>query len=418
MLKKRFFLFAVVIVMAAAQAFAGGQSNTAGGKERIRVVTYFAGSDAWAPVWKESIAEYQRLNPNIEIVDESQPTSGANDLLRTKVQTDIAAKTPADILLFFNGNDGQTIIDSGLYVDWTSYMNEDKAWSANLKAGAMEAGRIGNIQYCIPFLGYYEGLFYNKALFDKFNLKEPTTWQNLLDCIDTFKANGIVPFATPLGRGATYLVELVLLAQVGPEGQQRYFDDSWAPALNAVKTLYDRGAFQPDSLTATDDDTRTLFMEGKAAMMANGSWAVNAIKGQPGMRLTAFPTLPGGSGGEKTTIAGFGSGWYLSKAASQRSPEALKFVKWITSPAQATKFLAFGGSSAIVASAPEGATPLEISAIEMLNKAVNTRPAADSQVIREAWVTLTQDGIPYLVGNQRTALETLKMARDIEASAR
>jgi raffinose/stachyose/melibiose transport system substrate-binding protein len=410
-------LFTIILIVTS--VFAGPSRDKASGRERIRVVTYFAGSDSWAPAWKETIAEYQRLNPNVEIVDESQPTAGANDMLRPKVQTDIAAGTPADILLFFNGADSIAVVESGLYVDWTAYMNEDKAWSANLKAGAMAAGKnAAGIQYCIPFLGYYEGLFYSKTLFDRYNLKEPTSWQNILDCIAVFKSNGVVPIAAPLGAASSTLMELLILAQVGPEGQQKYFDDSWAPAINVIKTLYDQGAFQPDALTATEDDVRTLFREGKAAMMANGSWCVNAVKDQPGMRIVAFPAPPGGKGGARTTVAGFGSGWYLSKAAAQRSGESLKFIKWITSPAQVSKFLAYGGSSAIVAEAPAGASPLEVSAIDMLNKAVDTRPAADSQVAREAWVTITQDGIPYLVRGQRSALDTLKIARDVEAKAR
>jgi raffinose/stachyose/melibiose transport system substrate-binding protein len=409
---KRFFLVFAAACLAATTVFAGPSND----KEKIRVVTFFAGSDQWAPVWKEVIADYQQQNPKVQIVDESQPTSGANDLFRTKIQTEIAAKTPPDLLLFFNGADGQAIVDSGLYVDWTSYMQADTAWSANLKAGAMEAGNQNGVQYCIPFVGYYEGLIYNKALFDKFGLAEPTTWANILASIDTFKANGITPFATSLAK-PSYLVEALILAQAGPQGQQRYFDASWAPALNAVADLYTRGAFPPDALTMTEDDIRVLFTDEKAAMMVNGSWTISGIKDKPGMRITAFPALPGGAGGEKTTVAGFGSGWYLSKAAAQKpSSEALKFVKWITSPAVVSRFIAVGGSSAIICDAPVGATPVEISAVEMLNKATNTRPAADSQVVREAWLAITEDGLPYLVQKQRTAQQLLDRGKQINDS--
>ncbi|MDR2102481.1 MAG: extracellular solute-binding protein, partial [Treponema sp.] len=387
------------------------------GKERIRVVTFFAGSDQWAPVWKEAIQDYMTQNPGVEIVDESQPTSGANDLFRSKVQTEIAAKTPADLMLFFNGADGEAIMDSGLYVDWTSYMKEDAAWSANLKSGPMEAGNLNGVQYCIPYIGYYEGLIYNKALFDKYGLAEPVSWANIIACIDTFKKNGIIPFATGLSRGSSYLVEALILAQVGAAGQQKYFDNSWAPALDAIADLYARGAFPPDTLTMTEDDIRVLFADEKAAMMVNGSWTINGIKDKPGMRIIAFPAPPGGVGGEKTTVAGFGSGWYMSKAAAARSGESLKFVKWLTSPAVMTRFIAVGGSAAVLCEAPEGATPVEKSAVDMLNKATQTRPAADSQVVREAWLAITQDGIPYLVEKQRTALQLLEQARRINASA-
>jgi raffinose/stachyose/melibiose transport system substrate-binding protein len=407
-------LIAVLAFAVAATVFAGGKSQgqAKGGKERIRVVTFFAGSDQWAPTWKEVIQDYQNQNPGVEIVDESQPTSGQNDLFRTKVQTEIAAKNPPDLMLFFNGADGSAVVDSGLYVDWAGYMKEDPAWAANLKAGPMEAGNLNGLQYCIPYIGYYEGLIYNKSLFDKYGLKEPTSWENILACIDTFKKNRITPFATSMMK-PSYLVEALILAQVGAEGQKKYFDDSWAPALDAVAELYARGAFPPDTLTMSEDEIRVIFNDQKAAMMVNGSWTISGIKSNPGMRIIAMPALPGGAGGEKTTVAGFGSGWYMSKAAARRSGETLKFLKWLTSPAVMTRFIAVGGSSAIVCEAPAGAAPVEISAVEMLNKAVNTRPAADSQVVREAWLAITEDGIPYLVEKQRTARQLLEQARGI-----
>ena len=384
--------------------------------EKIRVVTFFAGSDQWAPVWKEVIGEYMDANPGIEIVDESQPTSGTNDVFRTKVQSDIAAKTPPDLMLFFNGADGQMAIDSGLFVDWTSYMADDPEWSANLKASPMEAGNLDGLQYCIPYIGYFEGMLYNKALFDKYGLEEPTTWENILACIDTFKENDVVPFSASIAK-PSYMTELFLLSQVGVAGQKNYFDHSWAPAMDAIAELYQKGAFPADTLTLTEDDVRVLFADQKAAMMINGSWTISALKDNPDMRMIAMPTLPGGVGGSNCTVAGYGSGWYMSNDAAGRSGETLKFLKYLTSPEVMTKFIAVGGSPAVNCDVPEGATPLEVSALEMLDAATETAPACDSQVVREAWLTITEDGLQYLVEGQKSAVELLDAAKAINDSA-
>lgn len=397
----------------------GGSGGKANGKETIRVVTFFAGSDQWAPVWKEVIADYMKDNPNVTILDESQPTAGTNDLFQTKVQTEVSAKTPPDLMLFFNGSDGEWVMDSGLFVDWTKYMQEDPAWAGELKPGPMEVGgKKGNVQYCIPFIGYYEGMLYNKGLFDQYGLAEPTSWENILASIDTLKKNGIIPIATDLGTGSGYLFECFILAQAGAAGQQKYFDPSWAPAMDAIKLLYERGAFPPDTLTMDNDGVRNLFNTGKAAIMFNGSWTVNALKDNPAMRIRATPALPGGAGGDNITVAGFGSGWYMAKAAADRSGETLKFLKWVTSPKQVTRFIAIGGSPAINCDIPEGASPIEISAVEMLNKATDVRPALTSQMVREAYVKLTQDGLPRLVEGKITALDILKEAKAINDSAR
>lgn len=381
----------------------------------VRVVTFFAGSDQWAPVWKEVIADYEAANPGITIVDESQPTSGANDLFRTKVQSDMAAKTPADLILFFNGADADMIIDSELYVDWKPFLDADPEWVSHLKESPMKAGYKDGMQYCLPYIGYFEGLIYNKALFDQYGLAEPTSWDNILACLDVFNENGIVPFATSMAK-PSYLVELFLLSQVGAEGQKNYFDPSWAPALNAVKELYEKKAFPPDSLTASEDDIRTLFADGKAAMMINGSWTISALKDNENMRMIAMPTLPGGVGGEECIISGFGSGWYMSKEAAERDEETLKFLKYMMSPETMTRFIAIGGSPAVDCNVPEGASPLEVSAVEMLNKAKFMEPAADSQVLREAWLIVTEPGLQYIVEGQRTAEDILAEAKALNDS--
>lgn len=418
---KRIAFVVVALFVVCSGLFASGQGGQgAGGKETIRVTTFFAGSDQWAPLWKELLQEYMQANPNVVINDESQPTAGTNDLFRTKVQTEVSAKAPPDLMLYYNGADADLPIASGLFADLTTYLQQDAAWAGNFIQGPLkQAGQRDGVQYCLPFIGYYQALFYNKALFDKYSLAEPTTWANLVASIDTFKKNGIVPVASTLASGSSPLLETVLLAQVGTAGQQpaKFFDSSWAGALTAIKDLYTKGAFPPDCLTMSEQDARILLVNEKAAMMAGGSWSVSTVKQLPGMKIIAMPAPPGGVGGEKTLMMGFGSGWYMSKAAAARSGETLKFLKWITSPAIVTRFITVGGVAAINCDAPAGASPLELSAVTMLGKVVETGPAFDSLVVREAWLKLTQDGLPHLAEGKMTAQQLLDAGKAVQASA-
>lgn len=383
-----------------------------GGKEKIRVFTFFTGSDQWAPVWSEVIAEYMAANPNIEIVDESAPTAGVNDVFRTKMQADIAAGTPADLSIFYTGADGKPLVDSGLFVDFGTYMKDDEKWSGNFKQSALDSQKYDGVQYSLPYLGYYEGLFYNKELFEKYGLEEPVSYDNIMKAIKVFAENDIPAFASSMAK-PSYLLELSILAQSGGEGHKNYFDDSWAPALDSIAEWYQMGAFPKDTMTISEDDIRLMFKEGKAAMMINGSWCVSALEDNENMRLIAMPAFPGGKGGEDCVIAGFGSGWFFSKKAAERSDETLKLLKYLTSPEIVQRFIAVGGSSAIECPVPEGASLLKKSAVEMLNKASYTDTAIDSQVSREAWMAIADDGAPYLVEGKRTSLELLAEARKI-----
>lgn len=406
---KRLLTVSLIVLFCLSSVFAGGSGETTGADNEIRVVTYFAGSDQWAPVWKEVIADYQAAHPEVRILDESQPTAGANDLFRTKIQSDIAARTPADLILFYNGSDAQMIDDSGLYVDFTEYLEADPEWAAGFMPSALEAGVVNGQQLCLPYIGFYEGLFYNKALFDQYGLEEPTTWENFITACEVFIENGVTPIAAPLAK-PSYMVELMILAQVGAEGQQDYFSDSWAPALERIKDLYEMGAFPADAMTLSEDDVRVLFQDGKAAMMFNGSWCTAALKENPDMRIISMPTLPGGVGGSNVALAGYGSGWYMSKEAADDGV-TLDFLKYLTSPEVMTRFIAAGGSPAIYCDTPEGSTPLEDSALAMLNTAQASRNAIDSQVTRESWLTLTEPGIQYICTGERTAQDLLSEAK-------
>ena len=121
---KRLLTVSLIVLFCLSSVFAGGSGETTGADNEIRVVTYFAGSDQWAPVWKEVIADYQAAHPEVRILDESQPTAGANDLFRTKIQSDIAARTPADLILFYNGSDAQMIDDSGMHPLETLFIDD------------------------------------------------------------------------------------------------------------------------------------------------------------------------------------------------------------------------------------------------------------------------------------------------------
>ena len=362
---------------------------------------------------KEVLDEYMESHPGVTIVDESQPTSGAQDLFRTKIQSDIAAQTPPDLMLFYNGEESKMPMDSGLFVDLKPYMDADPEWASHLKESAMEAGRDENgVQYCIPYIGYFEGMIYNKGIFEQYGLEEPTTWDNIINSLDVLNENGIVPFATSMMK-PSYLVEALILAQGGKEVQTDYFGDSWIPCLNALKELYDKNAFPKDSMTMTEDDARTLFADGKAAMMVNGSWTVSGLKDNEDMRMIAFPALPDSTGGPDTVLSGFGSGWYMSKDAAERDDVTLHFLKYMTSPEIIQKFIAVGGSAAIDCEAPEGASPLEKSCLDMLNQATTFVNACDSQVSREAWLALTEPGVQYIVSGETTPEDLLEQCRNL-----
>lgn len=382
-----------------------------GKKETLRVITFFAGSDAWAPTWQEVINEYMESHPNITISDESVPTAGTNDMFRPKMNADIAAKTPVDVALYFNGSDAEPLYESGLYVSWDKYLEEDPEWAANFRSSVLPSGQINNEQFNLPYIGSFEGLCYNKKIFDEYGLEYPTTWENIIKACEKLAGTDIIPMANTL-LSPTCQLETILLAQVGPENQRKPLDDSWAGAIDQFKTLYDLGAFPADAATIADGDTRVIFQDGRAAMTFTGSWTLNSIKDNPDMRMVAVPVPEGSQGQEGAIISVFGSGWYMSKAAAERSDAALEFVKYMCSPEIMARFIEVGGTPAINIEMPEDAEELLISANEMTANATAVNPPIDTQMPREVFNNLAKK-LVYVCDGQMTAQELLEESRSM-----
>ena len=206
------------------------------------------------------------------------------------------------------------------------------------------------------------------------------------------------------------------MGAAGKENHRNYFDDSWAIALDCIADLYKNGGLPKDTFTISEDDIRLLFSEGKAAMMINGSWCTDSLQDNPDMRIISMPTLPGGTGGESCAIAGFSSGWHMTKDAYERSGETLKFLKYLTSPEIMAKFIAYGGSPAINCEAPENSSELLKSAVAMLEKATYQDAALDSQVSHEAYETMN-GGIQYVCEGQMTSAEVIAQAKELNETA-
>jgi len=385
------------------------EPEKSGNKEiSLRVATSFAGSDPWVQVWTKAIQQFQDENPGVKIVDESTPVN--QEALRTKVKADAATGNLADVLFYFNGSETAILADSNSIVSWEEEFAKDPEWAKQFNAGIVDKVKYDGKLYALPYIGFYEGLFWNKALFEQHNLEAPSTYEAFMKAVDTFASTDIIPFATSLTT--PYLQEALILSQVGPEGQQQAYDPSWAPALNIFKELNEKNAFPKDSLTLDDDKAQSLFASGKAAMMFNGSWTAAGLSQDPDIQISPFPLVPGGKG-EGVIVSGFGSGWYMKNSKDpEKYDMALKFIKFMTSPDIAGEFAAIGGTYAVQTKASENTAQLLVDGNAMVSAAKDFVMPIDSYVSRESY-TQFLNGIGYVSAGRKTAEEVLAEAKKL-----
>ncbi|MBR2402307.1 MAG: extracellular solute-binding protein [Lachnospiraceae bacterium] len=140
----------------------------------------------------------------------------------------------------------------------------------------------GNM-YAFPYAGdEYVLWYYNKALFTEHNLEVPTTYDELLNCIEVFKANGIVPLALFGQEGWNTAAMFDAIATRYAAGgiktldtqEASITDEGYVKAANKLEELVKAGLFQTGATTTNYDQASEMFLSGKAAMFINGQWYI------------------------------------------------------------------------------------------------------------------------------------------------
>ena len=140
----------------------------------------------------------------------------------------------------------------------------------------------GNM-YAFPYAGdEYVLWYYNKALFTEYNLEVPTTYEELVNCVNVFNENGIVPLAIFGQEGwitaAMYDAIATRYAAGGIKAldfqEASITDEGYVSAANKLEELVKAGLFQTGATTTNYDQASEMFLSKKAAMFLNGQWYI------------------------------------------------------------------------------------------------------------------------------------------------
>lgn len=362
-------------------------------KVTIRSVSMFGGTDPSTAAYQQLIKDFQAQYPYITVTDES---ATADETWKARITTDFSSDNDPDVLFYFTGADAKQLIDNKKVVDLDTIKAAYPDYGKDITATAMSFMQYSDGKtYAVPVRGFWEGLFCNKDLFNKYGLRLPTTWYNLVTAIQTFSANGIIPIAASFSDVPHYWIENMILSvggiedhHVSPTGT---YPPSWESALGYFKTLYDIGAFPKDVNATTNDVTGNLFREKKAAMQLDGSWFLGGIKDQDNTTVIPFPVTPGGKKDASDIIAGFSSGFYISTKAwndPDKQDAAAKFVMFMTSKDAIGLLTKDSGAPAADVAPSASMTNLQKAGLAITSKARTAEMPIDSRMSKEAWTYL------------------------------
>ncbi|NUT10654.1 MAG: carbohydrate ABC transporter substrate-binding protein [Nonomuraea sp.] len=213
-------------------------------------------------------------------------------------------------------------------------------WQEAIKAGDLSQDlapyyTIGGKQYCVPMNVAYWGMFYNKKIFDKYGLKPPQTWDELVRGAETLKKNGVKAF-----YHTSVLFSFVwfeqLMAGTDPDlydrlstGKAKYTDPGVVAVMEKWKSLIDAGYFvNPGDKTDPGD----VLKNGKAAMVSFGTWFSTSMT-QRDMKSGAdygFFVIPNVNPSLPKTSMIFESGPLCSLAKADDPEAGMKYLKWWT----------------------------------------------------------------------------------------
>ncbi len=322
---KRIVLLAVVAAGALALASCGAKSTS------IVLMHDKAGNPDYRPFYTQ-MGEMSKAATGVAFTQSGYPdTTTYQAAVRAALPTD---KAP-DLFTWWSTYRMKDLVDAGLVADLTDLWNKHPEFPQGLRDAMSFNGKA----YALPYVVEYWGIWYNKDIFAKYNLKVPTTWDEFLQVCATLKKNGVTPMVQSVKSGwTTFILFEEMVARQDPqlyvdlcEGRVKYSDPRVKKAFSVWADLINKGYFTDPSTDFFADAPR-LFNQGKVAMIPAGSWYMTTLTGNgvPEDKLDIFIMPPVNPAAGKVVIQE--SSPILISAKAPHLAAAKKVAEWWMSP--------------------------------------------------------------------------------------
>ncbi len=291
-------------------------------------------------------AEFMKQNPDIHVKFEAFAPENYN----TIVSTALAGGHGGDVLQARSYGGIEQLAKSGYLVPLDETTVPELA---NLPADAIasETLRSDGRVYALSYASQTLGILINKAVFAQAGLQPPADWDELKTVSAAFKAKGIIPIAN--GIATAFMDETLTGVFPAPFLDRAFIDDIVAGRktfsdpryVDAIGHLLDLKDDLPPGASGIDYATaQQLFVSGRAAIFAGGSYEIaNFRKQNPKIDLDFIPA-PAPKGGEARPVMKYYDGGYAVNAKSANQADALKLVRWMGTPDYGTRFSALLGN--------------------------------------------------------------------------
>lgn len=208
-------------------------------------------------------------------------------------------------------------------------------WVSKFSASDLGAAAYKGNDYGMVTGVYQTGLFYNKAIFAKYNLQPPTTYSEFLNVCKVLKSHGVTPVWTGLAGGATGYVQFVMYpfmqALLAPtlgnasasaalaSGKVKWTDATMIKAFTREQN-FAQNYLEPNYAGENWQQMPGDFAAGKAAMLLDGSWDLSSVlQANPKMQIGYFPIPGSNTASNNQSIANPDLTWVVLNNSKQKS---------------------------------------------------------------------------------------------------
>ncbi|MFF8232537.1 ABC transporter substrate-binding protein [Streptomyces caelestis] len=263
-----------------------GDSDSGGSDGKTLKLWHYEGPDsAMGVAWNAAIKEFEKTHPGVKVEFEEK---GFEQIQKTAPMVLNSDDAP-DLMEYNKGNATAGLLSKqGLLTDLSAEATK-RGWDKKLSSGVRTTsqydtnGVMGSGKwYGIPNYAEYTMVFYNKDLFKKYGIQEPTTFDELTAAMDKFVDEGITPLANAGAEymAGQYLYQLALSkadrAWVDSyqlyKGKTDFHDAAWTYGAETFADWVKKGYISKKSSGTKAEDAGVSFIQGKSPILFSGSW--------------------------------------------------------------------------------------------------------------------------------------------------
>ncbi len=291
-------------------------------------------------------ADFEKDNPGIKV----KPIySGSYQESITKALT-AAKSNDAPTMSVLLSTDMFTLIDEDVIVPFDPLIKtaDDREWLKAFYPAFMENSQTGGKTWGIPFQRSTIVLYYNKEMFKDAGLdpnKPPGTWKEMAEYAQKLTKRDASGKVTQWGvqipaSGFPYWLFQGLTTENGVQlmnsaGTETYYDKAEVvEALQYWMDLTNKYKVHPEGIVEWGTTPKDFF-ERKVAMMWTTTGNLTNVKNNAKFDF-GVAMLPANK--RRGSPTGGGNFYIFKQAKPEQQAAALKFIKWITSPARAAQW--------------------------------------------------------------------------------